>query len=200
MNAVRLVAFSLALSVCPLASAIEDAASSNVEAKLAEHDLAVVEVFRPGCPMCAKMSQVIARFEAANPSTPVYRILVSDEEFGKKYQVSAIPAFLVFKQGRLSHVFFGLMDNDQFYQSVYYEPVAVRDPKGTLAGVMELMNIPPSAQLMKIPGGYYAVLDSVGKIGYGRVQLDGTVLDAENRVLGTVRTEVPPGACCSHGK
>lgn len=182
--------------------AVEDATSSDIEQKLASHDLAVVEVYRPGCEFCLKMYPVIQKFEAANPSTPIYRVLVSDEEFNSKFKVDTIPAFIVFKKGVFSHAFFGLLDSDQFYQSVYFAPVAVRDPKAVIDGLRELMGdlLPAQLKLVKVPGGYYAIMDDQEKMGFGKVFLDGSVLDTAGNLVGKVYTPVPAGACCSGGK
>ena len=201
-HVVLLLAFALALPFGSTAFAVEDATSADIEAKLADKDLAVVEVHREGCEFCLKMFPVVRKFEEANPSAPVYRVLVSDEGFKTKYKVSDIPAFLVFKQGKISHAFFGLMDNDQFYQSVYFAPVAVRDPELVLFGVRELMGdlIPSDLKLFKVKGGFYAVTDSAESVGFARVYLDGTVLDASGARVGAVSTSVPPGSCCSGGK
>ena len=201
-HALPLLVLALVLSVGQVAVALEDATSADIEAKLKEKELAVVEVHREGCEFCLKMFPVVRRFEEANPSAPVYRVLVSDEGFKAKYKVSDIPAFLVFKRGRLSHAFFGLMDNDQFYQSVFFSPVAVRDPVAVLGGVKELMGglVPEELKLVKILGGFYAVTDPEEKTGYARIYPDGTVLDASGSRVGTINTSVPPGSCCSGGK
>ena len=190
------------LAVCALAHAVEDSTSSDIEEKLAAHDLAVVEVYRPGCSFCLKMYPIVSRFESANPATPLYRILVSDERFKQKFKVSNIPAFLVFKQGKFSHAFFGLMDSDQFYQSVYFSPVALRDPESALYGVRELMGdlLPKDLKLVKVGGGFYSITNPDETVGYGRVFLDGSVLDVQGNKVGSVYTPVPKGACCSNGK
>lgn len=201
-NVLLSLVLCVSLSLSHAAFAIDDVTSENIEEKLGSHDLAVVEVYRPGCEFCLKMYPVLSRFEAANPSTPLYRILVTDEGFKAKYKVSDIPAFLVFKRGQFSHAFFGLMDSDEFYQSVYFAPVAVRDPQSVVYGLKELMGdlLPDYLKLVKVKDGFYAVMNPDETVGYAKVFLDGSVLDASGSLIGKIHTSVSPGACCSHGK
>jgi thioredoxin 1 len=87
------------------------------KAELAKPGVLVVDFWAVWCPPCRAMSPVLDKVAAAFPNVTFAKVNAPENsELSTEYQIQTIPAFLIFKDGKLVHRWSGSCSAEQFGQ------------------------------------------------------------------------------------
>lgn len=92
----------------------------NFDSKIRENGLAIIEFYSDSCVPCKRMSPVLAELEEEYAGK-VYIGKVNiayEEELVQKYEVSSVPAFLVFQNGQEKQRLTGVQKKTELAQII----------------------------------------------------------------------------------
>ncbi|APW99524.1 thiol reductase thioredoxin [Halobiforma lacisalsi AJ5] len=91
---------------------LEDA--DELDAFVANHDVALVELFTSGCPKCQAMEPVLGNV-ARSTGVPVGLVNLGDDpRLVERFEVQSVPALVVFRDGeRVAHLADGFVGGDE---------------------------------------------------------------------------------------
>ncbi|RLI12045.1 thioredoxin [Candidatus Bathyarchaeota archaeon] len=88
----------------------------DFDAFLRQHELVVVDFWAPWCPPCRMMAPIIDELAKRYAGKVVFAKLNVDESplTAMRFEIRAVPTFLVFKRGRLVARWVGAMPKELF--------------------------------------------------------------------------------------
>ena len=86
---------------------------NNFKSEIAVGEV-LVDFWAPWCGPCQMMAEVLEEMETKIPNIKIVKVNVDDEpELAIEYGISSIPAFLLFKDGKLKSQTLGYMSLEQ---------------------------------------------------------------------------------------
>ena len=93
--------------------------TKEFDAFVAGPGVVLVDLYATWCGPCKMQGKVLEEMAAENPELKIGKVNVDDEaELAVRYQVSAIPALLIFKDGRLMRNFVGLQSKQTLLDAI----------------------------------------------------------------------------------